>query len=289
MTSRCRSEKSMKNFQSNASELLPRLSYEFRILKLIGLLFGIQKAAIFAVASLTILRTGKNRSAYRLLGACTTNAFGTRIELPHPEPRFIEEIVLRHCYTPTPDFQVKEGMVVLDVGANVGIFTIYAASRNRTGRIVAIEPDPESFSFLRDNIRANGFANIQLLNAAIGANTGKGTLVEDNPGSVTVSTNVQGLKSATIRIETISSLVKALGLQKVDLLKVDAEGAEFEVIEDTSWAAVVSRVVMEVHHPRGDYRMLVRKLSNVGYRIRTSRAYDNDSVMVYGLSTFRRP
>ena len=120
---------------------LDGVMYEFRMLSLVRKLFGTSKACLFLMGLCTVPFTHKNRSAYSLMGTCSTPAFGRQVTLPHPEPRFIDEIVLRKCYVPSPEFDISEDDVVVDAGANVGIFTIYAALRAQRGKVISIEPE----------------------------------------------------------------------------------------------------------------------------------------------------
>jgi len=118
---------------------------------------------------------------------------------------------------------------IVDIGAHVGTFTVWAARRSPRARILAVEPNPETFPFLQRNIRDNGLQDrVVAINAAVGPESGAGTLelVEHSLG-----TRLARAESGTVKVnvETIPSLLGAAGIDAVDLLKIDCEGMEYEV------------------------------------------------------------
>jgi FkbM family methyltransferase len=161
---------------------------------------------------------------------------------------------------------------VLDIGANVGAFSLAAAINFPSARIVAVEPAPDTFAYLVGNVRRNGLLDrIECLQAAaVGAADVRQAYVTVQPkDSVTTSTSLapQGPQSLTVPARRLSDLIA--GLKEVDLLKIDAEGAEYEILENTPAEALtpVSVIVLEYHpRPERSWRHLARVLVHAGMR-----------------------
>jgi len=162
---------------------------------------------------------------------------------------------------------------VIDVGAGVGDFAIFAATRHPTNVVYAFEPFPESFRLLQENLRRNGVENVYPFDQAIAAQTGRVYL--------DISSN-EPLQFGTARpsdhhIEVTSlSLADALArtaTRYCDLLKMDCEGAEYDILFQAPDAVFprIARLVMEYHEGVTPYshRDLVSFLQAQGFQVRT--------------------
>lgn len=121
--------------------------------------------------------------------------------------------------------QMKNAGVVVDVGANIGYYTLMMA---RLAKMVyAIEPDRDCFEILKKNVEANKLKNVVLLNIAIGAKKEKLTLVKDkeNQGNSHIGSG----KGSITTCERLDQIL--LNEQKIDLIKIDTQGWEPQVIE----------------------------------------------------------
>lgn len=156
---------------------------------------------------------------------------GFKMRLP---PRFVEPFVFDR-YEPVTDAHLADalrpGMVVLDIGAHVGYYTLVAAQAvGPSGKVHAFEPCAETLSLLRANVRANGFANVEIHPFAAGSGDSKRTL------HVTGSSDSHGLfphpLTETVRMTEVRTVrVAQVVPGPVDLVKIDVEGAEFEVLD----------------------------------------------------------
>jgi FkbM family methyltransferase len=150
--------------------------------------------------------------------------------------------------------------VIVDIGANIGAFSILAASMFPDCTIRAFEPEPENFGLLEANVDAYGFGDrITIIRAAVTDNRDG---VDIHPGHglshVCTTPTTERCDAHWIHSEhrapapsvTLADAVK--GLKSVDLLKVDTEGSEFEIFGGASPAtmAKIRRLRMEIH----DYR-----------------------------------
>ncbi len=129
---------------------------------------------------------------------------------------------------------VKKGMVVLDIGANVGYYTLLAAHLvGDEGKVFAFEPDPYNFDLLCKNIEVNGYRNVIPVRKAVSSKSGKRKffLDKNNLGGHSLSkANVGTSASITIEATSLDDYFKNTDY-KVDVIKMDVQGLEMEVLE----------------------------------------------------------
>ena len=127
---------------------------------------------------------------------------------------------------------LQPGDVFVDVGANIGYFSVLAASRvGAGGSVIAFEPDPENYRLLCANAELNGLAHsITAVNAALSDTAGEGQLYlsSDNLGDHQTYAGDEQRRSLPIALYHGGEYLREL--QRLDLLKVDTQGAEFHVM-----------------------------------------------------------
>ena len=125
------------------------------------------------------------------------------------------------------------GQVFVDVGANIGYFSLIAASLvGDAGAVYAFEPDPANFRLLQASVAANGLGHrVHAVAAALAAEEGEGMLYlsADNLGDHQIHPAHASRQSLPIRLLQGSRYLRRR-LQRIDVLKVDTQGAEFEVM-----------------------------------------------------------
>jgi FkbM family methyltransferase len=129
------------------------------------------------------------------------------------------------------------GMTVLDVGANVGIYTLLAAERvGPAGRVYAFEPTHHVAAKLRSNVRLNGFDNVDVNEMAVSDSCGEATLfyVEDDGENNILAPEPGYDTSAKIPTITLDEFMALKGIDKVDVIKMDIEGAELMALRGAS-------------------------------------------------------
>lgn len=139
---------------------------------------------------------------------------------------------------------LEPGFVVVDIGANCGAFTLFAAKAvATTGRVISIEPMPAMLDRLRFNARANGFTNITILETAVGAGTGTAELHVRgrNHGESTLVPNGSADRVLQVPVATLADLVAASGVHQLDALKIDIEG--FEDVALLPYVSAMPRVM----------------------------------------------
>jgi FkbM family methyltransferase len=161
-----------------------------------------------------------------------------------------QEIWLRHTYDP-PGYEIAAGDVVIDIGANIGVFATYAATRAPGVRVYAYEPFPESAHWLRQNVAASGLNNVRVHQQAVAAATGTRQLHTDPGNWIMHSLSEAAVSGAGVEVECVSlaDIFRQEGLERCDLLKMDCEGSEYEILPacPPEVLARVRKIVGEYH------------------------------------------
>ncbi len=127
--------------------------------------------------------------------------------------------------------EIDEGDVVVDVGANVGYYTLIAAQKvGKTGQVWAFEPDPDAFEILRRNVELNGYDNVQLVPKALGAEPGTLRLYRHptNRGDHRVYDPGDAREAVDVEVTTLDQYFATR--ERVDLVKIDTQGAECTIL-----------------------------------------------------------
>ena len=178
---------------------------------------------------------------------------GILIEAPENNTliEMTNEIFNENVYTPS-DFQIETDDIVLDIGANIGIFTLYAATKTQ-GTIYAFEPFPENVEFLNKNIEVNGFHNVIVQNLAVNDKIGteKLFLSEISGGHLLFDHNIKGEINNYVEIltTTLDHIVEENSIEQIDFLKLDCEGSEGQILMSTSKNPFkkIRKIAMEFH------------------------------------------
>lgn len=172
----------------------------------------------------------------------------------------------KHCTIP------RNGLVV-DVGANVGVFSLFAG---RVGRLVySIEPASSNFSRLESNVA--GSRNIIPLHLACAAQDGRaGLSLSGEPIAFSLKTHEDQGKHEMVDVISLGTLFDRYNISRCDFLKLDCEGSEFDIILGSEPALFkrISRIVLEYHEHLSDkytHQDLLRRLQGLGFR---ATAYD---------------
>lgn len=130
---------------------------------------------------------------------------------------------------------LKEGDVFFDIGAHVGYYTLLASTLVGTsGKVIALEPNPPTADRLRANIQLNKFTNISVYQAAAADNEGSLPFFqagnEHNAWSSLSKVNALGGREIVVKSLRLDSIANSESLTRVDLMKLDVEGAEMQVL-----------------------------------------------------------
>jgi FkbM family methyltransferase len=161
------------------------------------------------------------------------------------------EIFLSHDYSPS-GFAIGSEDYIVDIGANVGMYSIFAAIK--TNKVVyAYEPFPKNMEYFKRNIRQNRIKNITPNPCAISNIRGRSKLylTEGSAGNQLFEQNLKGKIIGNIEIQTITlgDIFIENNIATIDLLKLDCEGAEGLIIPSTheEYFHRIKRIVLEFH------------------------------------------
>lgn len=173
--------------------------------------------------------------------------------------------------------RLENGWTIVDVGAGMGDFSIHAARQCPGAVVYAFEPLPESFARLEEHVRLNGVANVRALPEAIAGSGGTLALytITGLSGQHRTAGDAAAAKASAIDVlaTTLTRALERHGIARCDFLKIDCEGAEFEILLGLPDQTLgrIARIALEYHdhvteHEHGE---LVRFLETRGFVVRT--------------------
>ncbi len=170
---------------------------------------------------------------------------GTELRIHPDDGKIIREIHTDACYSKA---EIADGDVVVDVGAHVGVFTISAARRTPSGRVIAVEPAPTNLEFLRENLVKNGIANVKVFDCALSDKPGEARLFSPGDHALyTLKPTAPAAVSHPVVLRTLDELFDAERVDVCHLLKIDAERSELEILQGGVRAlGVVRQLLVEV-------------------------------------------
>ena len=127
--------------------------------------------------------------------------------------------------------ELKEGDVVIDIGAHIGMFSIFYAKNNPGVTFYAYEPCLNNYECLIKNLETNNITNIKAFNLAVTHDSRDVTINMslDNTGSSSILTN-NGNYTNTVKSVTLNDIFKEIGKDKIKILKIDCEFSEYDIL-----------------------------------------------------------
>ncbi len=166
-------------------------------------------------------------------------------------------------------FKPKKVEVMVDVGAHIGLYTMSAAKAvGPAGKVISAEPDPQSYALLKDNIALNHFDNVEVVNAALSDRSGQIIFYACTDPSLSgfeLQPNAKLYETRMVKTLTLDELLDSLGVDQVNWIKLDVEGAEIRVL-------------------RGGEKML-RRAKNLHIIVESSNAEAMDYLRQFGFKT----
>lgn len=161
-----------------------------------------------------------------------------------------------------PELDLKEP-VILDIGANVGAFSVWACGRWPNAKIVAYEPNPESFAILEKNC-PNNFNHC----LAVSDQDGEGFLYDGHTNQGECSLLYLNASETGQFVKTVS----AANLPPCDIMKIDTEGMELPILCTYEHLSAVKAVLLEWHSSADRYRIGSR-MCEMGFNIVSDAAW----------------
>ncbi len=157
----------------------------------------------------------------------------------------LEESLLNRDY----DFDYQPSpRIIVDIGANVGASVAYFRCRFPNAVIHAVEPDPRAFATLQLNHGQDSAVKLHQL--ALGRRNGTASLgmVPGKTNASSLLWRAQATESVEVPLQTLDAFIKAQGIEQIDILKFDIEGAEYELLQNFANVDRVRELVGELHY-----------------------------------------
>jgi FkbM family methyltransferase len=185
------------------------------------------------------------------------------------------EFFFDNMYGLFPQFIPQKGQTVVDVGAHQGMFSTRAAKAvGPTGRVISVEPAATNRALLTGNLSRNGLGNATVFPCAVADFDGETDLflspLVTGGSSLFIRAEPERVaerEAVRVPVKRLDRILEEAGASKVDLIKIDAEGACLSILSGAARAlAGRPRLVMEVEGGDDDVRRVVDKLESSGYR-----------------------
>ncbi len=185
----------------------------------------------------------------------------------------IEEVWHSKSYTPR-GFNIRERYTIIDIGANIGSFTVYAAKAAKKGRVYSYEPYPENLKLLKENVRMNGLKNVKISGFGVMGKRKKAKLYLDKTNDGGHSACNRTKYSIKITCVPLKDIFDANNIGFCDFLKMDCEGAEYDILFNTParYLGRIGKIALECHkhpeHKKNNANRLKKFLRRAGFRIK---------------------
>lgn len=183
------------------------------------------------------------------------------------------DIFLFSCYERQAGFSIGTEDTVIDIGANVGFFTAKAAAAATRGRVLAFEPLKPHFDMLKVNLSKNNLGNVTPLKEAVWGANGEVEIKYsyDKSPLHTSMYDIGGNLSELVSAVTLDHVFEREQIDQCDFLKLDCEGAEYEILLNASKTVMgsIKRIALEWHRfdPSHDPRKLAGFLDQHGFSV----------------------
>lgn len=155
------------------------------------------------------------------------------------------EIWLDEFYAPK-GYEIATNETVIDIGANIGVFALWAATRAKNVRVKSYEPFPKNADFFVSNVASSKLTNIEFKATAVAGDAGSRTLRVDESWILHSLTEKESGEQG-VEVDCVSLDMVFADIEKCDLLKLDCEGGEYEIFYAASLESLkkIGRIVCE--------------------------------------------
>lgn len=197
---------------------------------------------------------------------------------PDADESVMAEIFRWREYKAAEEIIRSARLPILDVGAHIGIFSLYAKALNPLAEIFALEPEKDNFDLMAKNLRANGLGDVRSFKLALAGADGERELLVA-PDSINhhllamdVSSEAERGGVEKVSAQTLGGFLKRNRIAAVGLLKMDVEGGEYEIFSQlrTEDFLRIHSIIMEYHDDdRRNHREIEKLLRLQGFSVQT--------------------
>jgi FkbM family methyltransferase len=175
--------------------------------------------------------------------------------------RFIKEVIEDREY-----FFVFDYDVVVDVGANIGTFSIFIY--NYAKEIFALEPIPNNFNYLIKNLIDNNLSKVKPYQIAIGGKSGKRKMLTNGLAEGEGGWSLDDKGELEVGCLSLADFMQQEKIEYIDLLKLDVEGAELEIVQAEDFPAKkIGTIIGEIHYGDDRATTFIKRLLQLGYNL----------------------
>lgn len=200
--------------------------------------------------------------------------------MPH-DKGISAELLMFHVHEPLTTKLIlqslKKGMICIDIGSNIGYYAILESRVvGEEGKVIAIEPSPANFTYLKKNIDLQTISNIESYNIALSNNSGYINFLVDHKSNLSrVVENIEtssGGEIIKVPAETLDSFLQNKSIGRLDFLRMDVEGHEFEIFQGMHETIRKFKplIIMEFHKSvlgKEKAKKLLYEIKNDGYKL----------------------
>ena len=182
------------------------------------------------------------------------------------------------------DFEINANDTVIDIGAHIGLFSLLVSQLCKTGKILSFEPISENFDLLVSNLKLNHVNNVLPFNLAVSKNLGRLELFLNNDQSAH-SIFSKNLKPISVESTSLQKIFDENKISSCKLLKLDCEGAEYEIIDSLPPECFDKIQNMAIEYHLADtkpelVKNLIAKIKNAGFKIKTRPHYNDMGFLI---------
>tara|TARA_B100000686_G_C16775162_1_gene967921 strand:+ start:1009 stop:1782 length:774 start_codon:yes stop_codon:yes gene_type:complete len=177
------------------------------------------------------------------------------------------------------NFEIKDDDDVIDIGAHIGLFALYASQFCKNGRIFCFEPIEENYNLLLENIKLNDIKNIIPFNLAVSDKISKIKIYLNNDESGH-SIFLNNEKSVLVNSTTLENIFTENHIDNCNFLKLDCEGAEYQIIDSLNpvFFGKISKTIIEYHLADTNPELLenlTQKLDSHNFKIKIKKLFSD--------------
>lgn len=182
----------------------------------------------------------------------------------------IKEVFLDRDYFP----QTQSARVIIDIGANIGTCSVFMSQTFPLARVYSFEPDKKTFELLKTNLWLNRCLNVLTVNRGVSHKKGSANFYScqaSGNSSLNPISSHYPITKTRVQLTTLPDIIKKYRLPQIDILKIDAEGAEFDILLNQPYLPFkkIKEIILEYHDLLTLHRHeeIVTKLHQLGYKI----------------------